>query len=622
MMIPIDMIRSIVCAYSRRFRIPLFLCVFALVAIIRTDLLGRAGGAGDFDSGGGGGGDDGIGILIYLILRIIMQLPFPWNLIVSALVVIGFIIFSRMAKNKVKARTVLNRLPTGDTVKKAEGYGAFMKNNPDFDEEAFKNIVKEAFMKIQKAWEAQNLSDVRRFISDGVYQRFNTQFKMMELLKQKNVISDISIKNVYVDRVESDGLYDIIHVAVHASLQDQFVSELDPSLNTGGHEEFVEYWSFLKKRGKPRTDIYWTDNCPNCGAPLPEDMGEVSKCASCGTLTNSGEYDWVLSEITQADDYVATPQGLGKSPDLTEKVRRLIDENDDFAVQLIEDKASNGYLQIMTARALGDPAIMRRFVSDVAFNKIGMPDPGSRVAYNRIYLNRVHLVGVAENDGKNVLAIAVKSSYQRVRVEGGRAVKLDQSVVSQTDVIFMSRDKNAAESKGSLYAHSCPSCGAPVENSLAVECRYCGSVMNSTGAEWIITDIMSMDEYRNYLSEHGSEFAYRVKPESIDRLYDVRDYAFNNVMVLIAADGEYREEERRFAGELAGKWGYDVSKLEPFFQMARAGRLVIRMPEDRKKQRKIFELMKKAAEADQNVSPEEERLLDEIRQRYEIDGAA
>ncbi len=599
--------------------IPFILVVAVLVMLFQPDLLGRAGGAGDFN---GGGGDDGIGVLIYVLIRIFLYLPFPWNLIMAALVVIGFFIFSRMAARKVKSQTILNHIPSGDPVKKAVGYGTFIKNNPDFDEDAFRSNVKDAFIKIQKAWEARDLGDVRRFISDGVYQRFNTQFKMMDLLKQKNIVTDISVKNVYIDRVESDGLYDIVHAAIHASLDDRFISVLDPSLTTGGREEFVEYWSFLKKRGVPRKDIYQTDNCPNCGAPLPLDMGEVSRCVSCGTLTNSGEYDWVLSEITQADDYVGTPHGLGKSSDLTERIRRLIDENDDFAVQLIEDKASNGYLQIMTAMALGEPAIMRRFVSDFAFNKIKMPDPGSRVAYNRIYLNYVHLVGIAEEEGRNVLAIAVKSSYQRVKLENESARKLDQSVVSQTDVILMSRDKKASLSKGSIYAHSCPSCGAPVEDSLSVECRYCGSVLNSTGSEWIITDIMTMQEYREYQNRHKSDFTYRVKPERFEGLFDVRDYAINNMMVMIAADGVFGEEERRFADDLARKWGYDVSKLEPFFQMARSGRLVIRMPEDSGKQRKIFKLMRKAAEADQHISPEEELLLDDIRQRYNIDDAA
>lgn len=596
----------------------LILCALLVPA---GDLLARAGGAGGGDGGGGGGGD-GLDVLIYLLIRVIIELPFPANVIVGGILVAGFIIVSRYSKKKFKAQTILNRLPSGKPVQRVKGFDAFVKNNPDFGQEEFTAKVRHAFTAIQEAWQKQSLAGVRRFISDGVYQRFTTQFKMMALLKQKNTIDNLRVINIYIDRIETDGRFDIIHTAIHASITDRFVSELDPSLNSGGAEEFVEYWSFIKKRGKPKTDLYFTETCPNCGSPLPVDMGEVSACPACGTLTNSGEYDWVLSEITQADDYVAANPKLRKSADLTEKVRRLIDENDDFSVQLVEDKASNGYLQMVTARALGDPAIMRRFVSDELFQKFAPGTGGGIVAYNRIYLNDVYLAGVSEANGRNVLHIAVVSSAQRVKIDGTRVTKLDPSVLSRTEVVFMSRDKNAAQSKGSLYAHSCPSCGAPVSNSLRIECEYCGVPMNSTGSEWIITDVMSVAEYEEYLRTNRDAVSYSVGARLVDTLHDVRDFAFNNVMVMIAADGVYADEERRFAEELAKKWGYDITRLEPFFAMARSGSLVIRMPEDMKKRRKIYALMKKAAEADANVSPEEKQLLESIGREYGIGEAA
>jgi uncharacterized Zn finger protein (UPF0148 family)/preprotein translocase subunit YajC len=609
-----------------------FAAVFLLFAA--PELIARAGGAGGdiggggvgggssggSSSGGGGGGDgEGIVILIQMLIRVILMLPYPANIIVAAGIIIVFLIFSYQTKKKFKAQTILNRLPAGEPVKTAPGYQAFLKNNPDFDETTFKRQVGEAFVKIQNAWQNQDLSKVRKFISDGIYQRFNTQFTMQKMLKQKNTIEDLNIKNVYIDKAESDGAFDIIHIAVHATINDKFISELDPSLNVGGFEEFVEYWSFIKKRGKPRRDIYDSDNCPNCGAPLPADMGEVSRCASCGTLTNTGEYDWVLSEITQADDYVASNPKLAKSNDLNEKVRSLINENDDFSVQLVEDKASNGYLQILTAMALNDKTIMRRFVSDHLFNKIQMPEPGSEVAYNRIYLNDVYLIGVSVHDNRNRLSIAIKSSFQRVKIRENRTEKIDQSVMSKTEIIIMTRDINSSAPKGSIYAHSCPSCGAPVENSLNITCAYCGNALNSTKLDWIITDIMSAAEYNKFVSSNKQEFSYSVSPSLIDKLYDVRDFAFNNAMVVLAADGEFLDEERAFAYDLAKKWGYDAAKIEPVFTMAAAGRLVIKMPEDAGKRKKIFNLMEKAAQADQNISQEEQQLLDSVKQQYGIE---
>lgn len=594
------------------------LCLAAVfTAVIVYARAGGAGGDSGGSSGGGDSGGDGVGFLIYLVIRLLIELPFPLNVISVSVLVGGFVLFSYATKKKVKAQTVYNQLPTGDGIKKAKGYDSFIKNNPDFDEESFKSNVRAAFMQIQEAWEKQDISGVRRFISDGVYQRFNTQFRMMQLLKQRNTLDNVTVKNIYIDQVDSDGLYDIIHVAINASITDRFISEMDPSLNSGGTEEFVEYWSFLKKRGRPRKDIYETDNCPSCGTPLPADMGELSRCGSCGTQTNSGEYDWVLSEITQADDYISSNPKLDKSDDLNEKIRKLINENQDFSVQLIEDKASNGYLQIITAQAYNDPSIMRRFVSDSAFEKVKSRMTGGTVAYNRIYLNDVYLVGVSESGDMNNLYVAIKSSSQRVSVEGNNVRKIDQVLMSGTEIVVMSRDKNAAASKGSIYSHTCASCGAPVQNSLNLKCGYCDMPLNSTTNEWIITELMTMAEYNSFRSENRSGFGYDIDPAMIDKLMDVRDYAFNNIMVVIGADGDMSEEEHEFAIDLASKWGYNVDRIEPLFDMALSGNLVIKMPQDPGKRAKIYKLMEKAAAIDE-ITVEERALMDSIREEYGI----
>ncbi|MBU0764271.1 MAG: TIM44-like domain-containing protein, partial [Bacteroidetes bacterium] len=319
-----------------------------LLLCISDDLHARVGGGGGSSSGGGDG--DILGLAIYILYMI----PFPWNLVVLAVIILLFI----LARKKARQQTILNRLPTGHGIKKARGYENFMAGNPAFNEEEFKKNVGDSFVQIQEAWQNKDMSKVRKYISDGMYQRLNTQFKMMKLLDQKNVIENLKVKNVYIDKVQSDGSYDIIHVAIHAAITDRFVSEKYSSLNQTFHEEFVEYWSFIKKRGADDKDLWHTNNCPNCGGELSKDGGEVCKCPSCGVMTNNPEFGWVLSEITQADDYITADPMVVKTENLKDKIKEMIHDNDDFSVQLIEDKASNGYLQVETARVMNDPKIM------------------------------------------------------------------------------------------------------------------------------------------------------------------------------------------------------------------------------------------------------------------------
>ncbi|MDD3741076.1 MAG: TIM44-like domain-containing protein [Bacteroidales bacterium] len=591
----------------------IFIFVVLCVSFISTDMFARMGGAGG--GGGGGsssGGGDGIGALIFYL---IMMLPFPVNLIVIAAIIIGIIIFSR----KKKQGSILNKIPANTIPKKKDvkGLAAYKIAHPDFKEEEFISKVSKAFTDIQAAWSEMNISKVRRFISDGMYQRVNTQFKMMNILKQRNLLEKLEIKGIIIDKIETDGIFDVMHVAVYASIKDKFVSETYPNLNTASFEEFVEYWSFIRKNSAVSKDMYHTYNCPNCGGDLSANMGDLSKCPYCGTITNSGEYDWVLAEITQADDYVTTSHLHDMSNTLANKIEEISDADPNFAVQIIEDKASNGYLQIETARVLKDPKLMIRFVTNEFYNKFEVEiGSSSHFVYNRIFLNDVTLIGALQKDNKNILALAVKSSYQRVVINNGKAQLLDAAVYSKNEVVFMSKDISSGENKGSVYAHQCPSCGGTISDTTDLNCPYCGNQINSTKNEWIISDIMSQNDYLEYFKANANLFIANVNPKKLDSMYKVRDYAFNNILIMIAADGVFDAEEIDFAKKTAKKWGYAPSKIEGMLDMAVNKQLVLRMPEDRKDCEKIYKLMAKTAAIDGNVSPEEQALLDSVRQQY------
>ncbi len=584
--------------------------VVLMISIYTLNVYARAGGGGGSSSGGGGGDGGGlIGILIYIIFMI----PFPWNFVVIGII----ILLGWWGNKKNQQQTVLNQLPMANIVDRQKIISNYIQQNPTFNVEAFKAKVKQAFIQIQEAWMLKDMKKVRKYISDGMYQRLNIQFKMMNILEQKNNIENLLVKNIIIDKIESDGSFDIIHVAIQASIVDKFVSVKYPQLNSGGAEEFVEYWSFIKKKGIKEVNLFNTQNCPKCGAELPKDAGDVSQCSYCKTITNLGDYDWVLSEITQADDYINVYSKASKESSLAVKINELCKTNPDFSIQNIEDKASNGYLQIVTAKAIKDPTIMRRFVSDELYEKLSHYNE-SDIVYNRIYLNDVTLISASQTGNKNILSIAIKSSYQRVILEDGKATLIDPIVLSKVETVLMSRDINPQLSKGSLYAHVCPSCAGPVKDTIDTKCQYCGAELNSTKSEWIITDILDISQYKNYYKENKDDFIAGIDIDKLESLYDVRDYAFNNVLVVMAADGKFEQQEIEMTQKLAKKWGYKVERIQPMFDMAKNNGLTIRMPYNQKKQQKIFKLMEKAAAIDGFVSPEEKALLDNVKQQYNI----
>ena len=594
-------------------------CLGFGVALLAVGGLAYASAGG---AGGGGGGDSGgdAGFLFDIVFWLIFNLPFPLNLILIALIVIGVF----YARRQVRSVSGLNSIPSVDRLPellagKANPLPAsFLERNPGFAAESLLNKVRTAFPAIQQAWSNQDMAPVRRWISDGVWQRFNTQFAMMRLLGQRNVVANLRILRAFIDAVEEDGDFDIVHVGIHFSAEDDFVSEKFPQFDQRGPLETVEYWTFIRKAGVLEKDLYHSNLCPACGAELPVDMGEVARCASCHTVSTLGDYDWVLCEITQADDYVNQNRRLGKEGSLTRKIRDALRVGKDFSVQSIEDKASNAYLQILAARALQRPEGMRRFVGDAVFERLAQPGGESPWIYNRLYLNSVTAIDAYRADGKNHIVVAIKRTAQRVAIEGDNLRLIDRGRYANDEIIVLSRDEEAADTtKASLYAHACPACGAPVADTLDVKCAYCGEALNSTSREWIVSQLLAVSEYQQLAAKQKSVMATRVAADDLDSIFAVRDYVLNNVLMMIGIDGKISPEELDFAHELVRSLGYKEDKIAGLLDLARNRKLALRLPEKRKAATRVLAQMEKAANADQHITSEEQALLDDVRLRVE-----
>ena len=586
-----------------------------LLSVVSQSAHAVAGGAGGGDFGGGG--DGGLFELAFEILFwIIVELPFPYNLVAIALVLFAL----WYASKSVRSSSGLNRIPStqGSQPKSFEIPSSFLARNPGFSPDSLLAKANTAFLAIQRAWSQQDLAPVRRWMSDGVWQRFTTQIMMMRLLEQKNVVDDIRIKRIFIDAIEEDGDFDIVHLGIHFSAQDDFVSARFPELDRRGALDLLEYWTFVRKAGVAEKDLYHNNDCPACGAPLPSDMGEVARCPACKTVCSLGDYDWVLTEITQADDYVNRDGKLGKSGALTRSIRAALGADHGFSVQSLEDKASNAYLQIMAAQVGNRPEMMRRFVGDQLFAKLSQEFAEQQAfVFNRLYLNRVTVIDYFRADGQDNLVVAIKRTAQRVAITADRLVLLDQGMYTRNEIMVLSRDIGAGDSAASLYAHACPACGGPVGDTLDLKCGYCGELLNSTSREWIVTRLLSADDYSAFARDQQIPLTTGVVAGQLDPLYGVRDYAFNNVLMILGIDGEITPDELQFGRALSRKLGYNEQKIAGMFELARNRQLSLRLPQDRKSAIKVRDQMEAAALADRRVSPAEQALLKKLGEQIE-----
>jgi hypothetical protein len=252
---------------------------------------GFGGGGFGFGHGGGGFGYGGgtaspIGVLFFIGLIIVVCL-------------IDYL--SHMNQGEIQLPGV--RRPTPDLEKQC--VEALRTADPAFDPAAFYARVAAGFVKTQSAWSAQDLRPVRPFVSDGVHERFDLQFMEQKDADYRNVVKNVVVRGVGLAQVRTEGGFDVATVSIAASALDVDESLTDGRVIRGaGMERFVEYWSFLRRRGSQSVAGkagLMEGNCPNCGAAVEINAG--AKCTSCGALLREGQYDWVLADITQESQW-------------------------------------------------------------------------------------------------------------------------------------------------------------------------------------------------------------------------------------------------------------------------------------------------------------------------------
>lgn len=175
------------------------------------------------------------------------------------------------------------------------------QKDPAFNEQSFKDYAQNAFYKVQEAWESQNLQVGRPYMSDPLMQRYATQISDIQSRGEKNILENMVLGHMNITNIRTDNAFDYITLQMDASAADYTIDRNGKFMRgSKTPQHFTEYWTFLRKV-TAKTDAKKSvkaNVCPSCGAALQ--LSATGQCQYCNAVVTSGEWDWVLSEITQA----------------------------------------------------------------------------------------------------------------------------------------------------------------------------------------------------------------------------------------------------------------------------------------------------------------------------------
>lgn len=449
--------------------------LLCLILFSATFVHARLGGGGGSDGGGGGsdGGGDGLASLVFLLIRIL-----GWKGVV--IVGIGYFIYQWYTKRK-------NQNSDSFTGNQFANYSA--PTTVSFPDGLDEDKVTTAFLDMQEAWKEQDLGKVRKWMTDGLYQKLSVQIAMMQKLAQHNKTDNIRIVNINCVNTYSFRDFHIADIRIDFVLNDHFYSDKFPSMNESyTNDSATEYFTFIRK-GYPTdsddVDLYSGNNCPNCGAALENKMGEICRCSNCNTLTNNPEFDWVLSEITQSENY-SKESNLNYNESLLE----LTQFDDEFNIQTIEDIASNITMQILDVITGGKNIKLERFAEKTIEEYIlEIKKSYNGIVFDRLYLNEVTTRNFQKVDDKLVFNIYVEATGKRVKPSGDNLNVLDYSFQKFTMNLSLTKTIMTVkrEQTDVVYSYECPSCAAPYDDTTHDTCNYCDAVVVDPSRNWVLS---------------------------------------------------------------------------------------------------------------------------------------
>jgi hypothetical protein len=195
-----------------------------------------------------------------------------------------------------------NDLPTLIDPDVASTLGALVERDPESTQEALRGRIDLVFHSLQQGWSSRDLSLIRPFVTDNLFQFFGYWIDLYQQQRARNVTEKARVNDVVIAKVLSDAVYDAVTVRLFATSLDYTLSD-DGVLLSGSRTEwrhYTEYWTLIRGRaahGRPRADPV----CPSCGALLRIAM--AGNCEYCHARVVSGDFDWVLSRIEQDDAY-------------------------------------------------------------------------------------------------------------------------------------------------------------------------------------------------------------------------------------------------------------------------------------------------------------------------------
>ncbi|MFL5318296.1 MAG: TIM44-like domain-containing protein [Myxococcaceae bacterium] len=578
-----------------------------LALFIASVALARGGGGENYSSGssssgsssGGGGGGGDIGGLIEIVLWLVVVHP-KVGCPLLVMLGIGAYFYSRANNPTLNTQKALQRYEgeaaTQVDPRAVDGFvNALKLKDPSFDKEALLGRAKMLFVGLQDAWMKGDMTPMRPFLSDATFQRFVTQLQLMKRNGVRDAITDLRVLETSLIGLDQTEGFDTVQIKFRAELRDTDVAadksyaEAIAAAKSSKLEEFIEVWSLVRKPGaKTKLGEDATQGkCPNCGAPFKG--GAANNCEFCGAIVNSGNYDWVLAEITQASEHV---RGYA----LVDGLLEMREADPAFNIQVLEDRSSLVFWKWVDALSMAEPGRLSKLASSDFTTALAREVEDIKKTHRRRVFVECAVGGVNTRlvrrgaDGMDQAHVEIRWSSKMGLIGLAEKPSTNLPMLPQRSIfIFVRKGTAKTNAATGMATNRCPNCAAPLTDTVSPTCDFCGAQLQDGEKDWVLKSALSYEawdaqEGRAYQAATAAQRTARAGntgaaaapvAAAIPKNLEAYKHGDGNVMdqqererllfmmaAMAAADGNVDSKERELLRLCSERWSVPWEKVE------------------------------------------------------------
>jgi len=469
---------------------------------------GGGGGGGSFGGGGGGSGGDGLGLILWLIIRLCIEYPaigFPLLfLFVGFLVIRSWMGGGSRSHGVYRTHEARSAPAPAPPSRGPAGLKLLVERDSGFSMPVLQEFLELVHRRALEAVGSGDWPALRPFVDD------TARNDLVRSCAGVEAISEVVHGGLRIEQVQVRGAW--------TTLSATFLgSRLEKTAQGERRVYFEEQWQF--RRASDAVSLPPEETlrmgCPSCGAAIETDT--MGRCAACETPITKGQLQWQAIGMRQLVRRSIRPPEVGgfaggdepsvhlpsrMASDLASAYKAFSARHPDFDATAFKERVRAVFLALQQAWSDGAWDRARPHCTDPMFQNLRfyMEQYLQAGLHNRlddITLEKVELVKVDLDAWYESITVRLWASMKDYVVDAEGKVVGGNAKVQRRFSEYWTFLRAAGTGAAAKDAHHCPSCGAPLDkvNQVGI-CGYCDTKITTGRFDWVLSRIDQAEVYQ------------------------------------------------------------------------------------------------------------------------------